>query len=117
MKIEELKAPTTDEEAEALKSILLNASKLLGIYYEQKEREFIESLYDLPTFGARLRALREHNGLTKTELAERSGVSVDSIARYEDGEEPRTKALIAFACYFRVKVDLLFGIRPREVRK
>lgn len=112
MKLEQVKVPTNDEEAEKLENAIIIASNLLGRYYEQKECKFIESLYDLPTFGERLRALREHNGMTKTDLAERSGVSVDSIARYERGKEPRTTALIAFAKCFNVKLDLLFGIRP-----
>lgn len=114
MKLEELKEPTTDEEAQALEAISTKIFVLLGRYYDKKEREFKESLYDLPTFGERLRALREHEGLTQTALEERCGVSVDSISRYENGKEPKTKALIAFACCFNVKLDLLLGIRPKE---
>ncbi len=114
MNIEELKVPTTDKEAKELENVVLTASKMLGIYYDQKEREFKESLYDLPTFGARLRALREYHEMTKTDLAARSGVSVDSILRYEKGDTvPRyLLTLIAFANCFNVKVDLLLGIRP-----
>lgn len=118
MKLEELKTPTTDEEAEILKNLASKAFQLLGIYYEQKESEFKESLYALPTFGDRLRALREHNHLTKADLVRRSGVCRDSIRSYEKGEVlPNTKALIAFANCFNVTVDLLFGNRPKERRQ
>lgn len=109
MNIEELKELTTDTEAEELTNIILAASKLLGRYHAQKEVEFQAKVSKMPTFGERLRALREHNRLTKTELARRSGISVKSIRRYENGDTlPRfIKPLCAFAYWLHCTVDLL----------
>ena len=117
MILEELKEPTTDTEAEELKNIILTASKLLGRYHAQKEVEFQAKVSKMPTFGERLRALREHNRLTKTELARRSGISVKSIRRYENGDTlPRfIKPLCAFAYWLHCTVDLL--MRNPEDRK
>ena len=111
MILEELKEPTTDEEAEELTKLLLTASRLLGRYHNKKEIEFIEAVAKMATFGERLRALREHNNLTKTELARRCKISVDSIERYESNKNmPRyIQTLCAFAYWFRVKVDVLLG--------
>lgn len=111
MILEELKEPTTDTEAEELTNIILAASKLLGRYHAQKEVKFQEAVSKMPTFGERLRALREHNRLTKTELARRCGISVDSIERYENNKNmPRyIKTLCAFAYWLRCTVDLLLG--------
>lgn len=111
MIIEELKEPTTDTEAEELTNIILAASKLLGRYHAQKEVEFQATVLKMPTFGERLRALREHNRLTKTELARRCKISVKSITRYESGKnEPRyIHTLCAFAYWFNCKVDVLLG--------
>ena len=111
MILEELKEPTTDTEAEELTNIILTASKLLGRYHAQKEVEFQAKVSKMPTFGERLRALREHNRLTKSELARRCNISVDSIERYESNKNmPRyIQTLCAFAYWFRVKVDVLLG--------
>lgn len=89
MIIEELREPTTEEEAQELTNYILTASKLLGRYHAQKEIEFQKSVLKLPTFGERLRALRVHNRLTKAELARRCKISVKSINRYESGKTSR----------------------------
>lgn len=111
MILEELKEPTTDTEAEELTNIILAASKLLGRYHAQKEVEFQAAVLKMPTFGERLRALREHNRLTKTELARRCGISVKSIRRYESNKNmPRyIKPVCVFAYWFNCTVDLLLG--------
>ena len=41
-----------------------------------------------PAFGARLGAARRQAGLTQRELAERAGVTLNSIWRYETGRRP-----------------------------
>ncbi len=117
MNIEELKEPTTDTEAKELTNIILAASKLLGRYHAQKEVEFQAAVSKMPTFGERLRALREHNRLTKTELARRCGISVKSIRRYESNKNmPRyIKPVCVFAYWFKCPVDLL--MRGTEDKK
>lgn len=49
------------------------------------------SYLDMPTpkFGALIKALRESRGLTQTELAEKTGISQQSIAKWENGTPPR----------------------------
>ena len=118
MILEELKEPTTDTEAEELTNIILAASsKLLGRYHAQKEVKFQEAVSKMPTLGERLRALREHNRLTKTELARRCGISVKSIRRYESNSNmPRyIKPVCVFAYWFNCTVDLL--MRGTEDKK
>lgn len=111
MNIEELKEPTTDTEAEELTNIILAASKLLGRYHAQKEVEFQAAVLKMPTFGERLRALREHNRLTKTELAKRCRISIKSVRRYESNKNmPRyVNTLCAFSYWLHCKVDVLLG--------
>ena len=119
MILEELKEPTTEEEAQELTNYILTASKLLGRYHALKEIEFKAAVLKMPTFGERLRALREHNHLTKAELARRCKISVDSIDRYESGKTvPRyIKTLCAFAYWFNCKVDLLLGHDTEGLKK
>lgn len=101
----------TTEEIKELENASILTAKLLGRIYHAKEFEFQESVLKMPTFGERLRALREHNCLTKTELARRCRISVKSINRYESGKnEPRyIHTLCAFAYWLNCKVDLLLG--------
>lgn len=115
MNFKKLTEPTNDEEAKALEEYAQSAFLLLGNYYEKKEILFRETVIDMPTLGERLRALREHNHLTRADVNKRCGVSIDSIADYERGKTlPRVKVLIAFACCFNVTVDLLLGNRRKE---
>lgn len=101
----------SETEAEQLATVAAIATRLLGKYYGQKELEFEAAVLKMPTFGERLRALREHNNLTKSELARRCKIGVDSISRYESNKNmPRyISTLCAFAYWFNCKVDLLLA--------
>ena len=48
-----------------------------------------------PAFGARLGAARRQAGLTQRELAERAGVTLNSIWRYESGRRPEDYDVLA----------------------
>src|SRR5205814_8311655 len=48
-----------------------------------------------PAFGARLGAGRRQAGLTQRELAERAGVTLNSIWRYETGRRPEDYDVLA----------------------
>ena len=48
-----------------------------------------------PAFGARLGAARRQAGLTQRELAERAGVTLNSIWRYETGRRPEDYDVLA----------------------
>ena len=52
----------------------------------------------MPTFGERLRTLREKAGLTQAELAAASGLPIGSIRNYEQGQrEPKWQAVFRLA--------------------
>ncbi|MEG1502215.1 MAG: helix-turn-helix transcriptional regulator [Synergistaceae bacterium] len=56
---------------------------------------------------------RETACLTQEKLAEKLGISVDSVRRYENGErEPRASDLIAMSKIFSCSVDELLGNCP-----
>ena len=56
----------------------------------------------------RLREVRERLGLTRKELAERSGISVSDLQRYEDGAmSPSWSRLLRLAKVLGVSVDEL----------
>jgi transcriptional regulator with XRE-family HTH domain len=55
-------------------------------------------------FGARLRAAREHLGLTQEEVAQRSGVHVTEVSRIEAGKrDPKISTLRRLAKAVEVK--------------
>lgn len=64
--------------------------------------------------GEHLVATRTARGLTQEELAERSGVSVDTISRLERGARTgfRSSTLQALAAALRVDMSVLLGIAP-----
>ena len=58
----------------------------------------------------RIRKLRKERGLSITGLAEKIGVSYQSLQRYEAGKrEPSIQALTKLADFFDVTVDYLIG--------
>lgn len=65
-------------------------------------------------FGGRLRELREAKGLTQKELAERTGVTKDGIAKLERGERgPTWETVIALCQTLDVDVGQ-FAKQPAE---
>lgn len=67
------------------------------------------------TIGARLKRLRREQDLTQERLAERAGLSVDLIAKLEQGRRHATRltSLIALADALDVELSELVGKRPR----
>jgi transcriptional regulator with XRE-family HTH domain len=67
------------------------------------------------TIGARLKRLRREQSLTQEQLAEAAGVSVDLVAKLEQGrrETARVTSLIALANALDVELSELVGKRPR----
>ncbi|MFD4444635.1 helix-turn-helix domain-containing protein [Nocardia sp. NPDC058519] len=58
--------------------------------------------------SANLRAARARSGITQAELAQRSGVSANSIARFErDERDPRVGQLIRIALALEVRPSSL----------
>ncbi|RAY14622.1 transcriptional regulator [Actinomadura craniellae] len=67
------------------------------------------------SIGARLKRLRRAQSLTQEQLAEAAGVSVDLVAKLEQGrrETARITSLIALANALDVELSELVGKRPR----
>lgn len=62
-------------------------------------------------FKERLKELREDCGLSMRELANKIGVSTNTISRWERGERiPNLDALVVLAKFFKVSTDYLCGL-------
>lgn len=65
---------------------------------------------DYSYFGNTLRNLRKSNNYTQEKLAEKLGVSINSIAMYENGNRfPSIKMLTMISKLFNVSIDELIG--------
>ncbi len=60
-------------------------------------------------FPVRLRKLREAKRINAKALGELCGLSKNMIGRYEKGEIPSAKSLMALADFFDVSIDYLLG--------
>src|SRR5437763_12109416 len=61
---------------------------------------------DIGSFAGRLRELREGIGLTQAQLAERAGLHISAITRFEQGlREPSLATAAELATALNVKVD------------
>ena len=64
-------------------------------------------------FPARLRYLRQKNGLSPTEAAQAIGVATRTYRHYEWGSyRPSYPILIKIACLYGVRIDYLLGEEP-----
>ena len=65
----------------------------------------------------RLRELRNKSGFTQNEIANKLGVSSQTILNWENGiYEPKINQLIQLADMFNVSVDYLIGRKNNEIR-
>ena len=61
--------------------------------------------------GERLRALRNEQGITQTQLSKKIGISKAMISSYElEQRQPSYPILIKLATYFGVTTDFLLGL-------
>ncbi len=64
----------------------------------------------MPTFGERLKVLREKAGLSQAELAERAGISQRAISHWELGKrEPLISAVQKLCAALGVSCDVFFA--------
>ncbi len=69
-------------------------------------------------FSEKLRLLRQENGLTQTQTAERVGISWRTYQDLEAGKYPSYVTLLKIADTFQVSVDWLMGrTEDREVHQ
>lgn len=60
--------------------------------------------------AAQIKNLRLSKGITQKELAEQTGIALQSIINYENGRrEPNSKAMAALERYFKVSGEFLRG--------
>lgn len=65
----------------------------------------------------RIADLRRQKKVTQQELADRVGVSYQTVSRWETGAgEPELSLVAALAEYFQVSADQLLGLTPLEGR-
>lgn len=65
--------------------------------------------------GERIRECRETQGLSKTRLAERTGLTISAISQFESGErDPNLDSLNKLADALQVSVDYIMG-REEEI--
>ena len=63
-------------------------------------------MYNFPT---RLKELRRANNITQAQLAERVGLCVMTISKYENGGKPNYLKVLCMAEIFGVSMDYLLG--------
>ena len=67
--------------------------------------------------GARIRNLRENNGLTQLELSKQLNVSNTTLSQYESGQRiPSDDIKIKIAEFFKVSVDYLLGQADTKIK-
>ena len=72
---------------------------------------FYGNIYDMETFGQRIKQLRQEKGLGQVLLAKELGVGKSIISLWEKDEcEPTLSKLILLAKYFEVSIDYLAGL-------
>lgn len=65
--------------------------------------------------GAKLKALRNENGLTQTQVAKRLGVAISAVSSYESGVRyPSYPVLIKLSRIYHVSTDYLLGVKSKE---
>ena len=73
---------------------------------------------DRQQLGERIRELRRLHNISRRELADGTGISVTTIANYENGHStPRMPALIDIATFFKMSIDALLENRTLSARK
>ena len=72
---------------------------------------------ELLKIGNRIMALREADGLTQAQLAERVGVSQATVSQWESGTRTTSgEAVVALARVFDTSADFLLGLVDEQIR-
>lgn len=65
-------------------------------------------------FKDRLKELRKENGMSQLELAEKIGISQQTVAKWECGvASPKTSTIVILSELFNVSCDYLLGVVPK----
>ena len=88
------------------------------IYFNCRQRIILGGQYMNLKIGEKIRTLRLQQKMTQEQLADRLGVSYQSISRWENGiTYPDIEFLPSIANYFSVSLDFLMGQDDAEKRK
>ena len=69
----------------------------------------------MKTFSEKLLELRRREGLSQEQLADRLGVTRQSVSKWESGAAvPELSKLVALSDLFSVSVDYLVGLTDRQ---
>ena len=72
--------------------------------------------YDIVKSGERIKELRKMAGITRQNLAEKAGISVDALRKIEQGiNGAKIDTLVAIAEIFHVSLDYLICGNGREI--
>ena len=67
--------------------------------------------------GTRIASLRQNNGLSQAQLAQKLHISTSTVGMYEQGRrEPSVDTLISLSQLFGVSLDYLLSGRPDTIR-
>ena len=81
------------------------------------DRCYNVAMDELLKIGNRIMALREADGLTQAQLAERVGVSQATVSQWESGTRtPSGEAVVALARVFDTSADFLLGLVDEQIR-
>jgi transcriptional regulator with XRE-family HTH domain len=65
----------------------------------------------MPSFGERIKYLRDINSIMQKDLAQEMGITTRALKYYEDDEREPNLKTIRFLCkYFNVSADYLLGL-------
>lgn len=96
--------------AEAIKQISIT----MGIAIETAAEALRQALANIrPAVAQGLKELRMEDGMTQKQVAERIGVSVDTVKRWETGETfPTAKDIVKLEQLYRTRFELIdFGLQ------
>lgn len=66
----------------------------------------------MPTYAKRIREIRQKNGLTQPQFAEKIGTTKNQISKYELDKEPiPVKHIIKICKVFNISADWLLGLK------
>ncbi|MBN3053786.1 helix-turn-helix domain-containing protein [Pectobacterium brasiliense] len=93
-------------------AVLLHSTSVTAMAISNEERDFFMAL------GERITTLRKERGITQAELAEKLGVSQQTVQAWEAGRRRiKVSSLPSVAQIFSVSLEEVFGGAPEPARR